>query len=143
MAVYKLDFRCSHDQLVDPEYDPVEKGDVDLEDLRDRYEGRVAMEHAAAIRGILVREADRGEWRWLWGVGLLHDEMVAKSKYPRLYARYRNQYPTLPRIEFDDEADVHAALHLLLTSTPIQAEDSINIEARYKRASSVKEYLGL
>jgi hypothetical protein len=141
VAVYSLDIQFTRDQLVKPDYDPIQNDDVDIEDLRARYEGSVALEHAAAIRGILVLAAEGREWKWLWGVGLLHDETVAVAEYPRLFARYRNQYPTMPRIEFDDEADVFAALQLLLDSTPIQIDDPINIEARYKRASSVREYL--
>lgn len=124
------------------EYDPIESGDVDLEDLKSRYLSHVNLDHAAAIRGILVREDKRGEWKWIWCVGLLHEEILKESSYPKLWARFRNQFPMMPRIEFESWVDVKAALSLLLQETPIKEADVINIETTYGRAMSIGDFLG-
>ena len=76
------------------------------------------------------------------GVGLLHDEMVTELGYPRLYARYRNQYPILPRIELEDGADAFRALELLLEETPILENDLVNIESPFRSAHSIADYIG-
>ncbi|MFV2044931.1 MAG: hypothetical protein ACC700_17055 [Anaerolineales bacterium] len=142
MAVFKIGVKFSRDQLVDPEYDPIENGDVNFEDLKSRYLTHVDLNHAAAIRGILVSEGNKGGWKWIWGVGLLHDEMLKESGFPKLWARFRNQFPMMPRIEFESGADVKAALNLLLQETPIKAADAINIETAYGRAMSIGDFFG-
>jgi len=141
MSGYQVGIEFTREQLVDPEYEPIAQGDVDLEDLRHRYEGHVPLDHAAAVRGILVRDTKTTAWSWIWGIGLLHDEMVTLGGYLRLYARYRNQYPIIPRIEFDDDADAHAALSLLLETTPIEENDVINIEFSGRTAFSIADFL--
>lgn len=138
----KINPGFTHEQLVYPDYDPIQHGDVDPDELRRRYPQYPDLHHAAAIRGILVREIGGKAWRWIWGIGLLHDELLAASGFTQLFARYRNQYGTVPRIEFEPEADVASALQLLLETTPIKSKDLINIEAARARAASIAEYLG-
>jgi hypothetical protein len=132
----------TREQLIDPDYNPIGHGDVDAQELERRYPQYPDLHHAAAIRGILVREQGGKAWRWVWGVGLLHDELLAASGYSRLFARYRNQYGMAPRIEFEPGANVASALRLLLQTTPIQGQDLINIEAVNRRASSIDDYFG-
>ena len=143
MSGYQIGIEFTREQLVDPEYEPIAQGDVDLEDLRRRYEDQVPLDHLAAVRGILVKDPKTTAWRWNWGIGLLHDEMVSLGGYLRLFARYRNQYPTIPRIEFDDDADAHAALFELLETTPIEENDVINIEFSGRTAFSIADFLNL
>ena len=57
---------------------------------------------------------------------MLHDEIVRKYGYDRLYARYRNQYNFLPTIEFECPA-VPEPLRMLLRGPPIQPDDIIQI----------------
>jgi len=141
MTSQSLGFQFTREELIDPEYDPIQRGDVDLVDLRARYEAHIDLNHAAAVRGILVRDPETKARFWIWGIGLLHDEMVDLGGYQRLYARYRNQYPILPRIEFDDDADAHHALVTLLETTPIEEDDLINIEFAGRTAFSVADFL--
>lgn len=139
---YRIGIEFNRTQLIDPEYNALEEGLVDEEYIWARYEPHgINIDHAAAVRGILVREPGSKEWRWIWGIGLLHDEMVNVTSYPRLYARYRNQYPMSPQIEFEREADIHAALKILLETMPIKADDHILITTPYKRALSIDGYL--
>lgn len=141
MTSQSIGFQFTREELIDPEYDPIQQGNVDLEDLRRRYEGHVPLDHAAAVRGILVKDPKTTAWSWIWGIGLLHDEMVRLGGYIRLYARYRNQYPIIPRIEFDDDADAHAAMFVLLETTPIEENDVINIEFSGRTAFSIADFL--
>jgi hypothetical protein len=138
----QINLEFTHEQLVNPDYDPIQHGDVDPDELRGRYPQYPDLHHAAAIRGVLVREIGGKAWRWIWGVGLLHDELLAASGFPQLFARYRNQFGMVPRIEFEPEADVISALQLLLETTPIKSQDLINIEAPRVRAASIAEYIG-
>lgn len=140
---FQIGIEFTRDQLIEPEYNALEEGVVDEAYLRDRYEPHgISIDHAAAVRGILVREPGTKEWKWIWGIGLLHDEMVNATRYPRLYARYRNQYPRSPQIEFEREAYVYAALELLLETTPIKADDYIQVTTPYKRTVSIGDFLG-
>ena len=134
----------SRRQLIDPDYNPLEDpAGPDRADLEQRYGAgsrRAGLDHAAAVRGILVSEGKR-RWRWIWDWGLLHDEMVRKHGYDRLHARYRNQFSFMPTIEFE-QAPVAEALALLLRQTPIRPDDAIQITAwRGFRAFSVREAL--
>lgn len=139
---YKIGIEFNRFQLVDPEYNTLEEGLVDEEYLRERYEPHgINIDHAAAVRGILVKEPGTKEWKWIWGIGLLHDEIVNATRYPRLYARYRNQYPRTAQIEFEREAYVYTALELLLETTPIKADDHIQVTTPYKRTLSIDGYL--
>lgn len=142
MAVFRMGIRFTREQLLNPEYDPIAQGDVDIGDLRTRYEDKIDLNHAAAVRGILVKDQKSHDWTWIWGIGLLHDEMVRESGHQRLYARYRKQYPLLPRIEFEAGADVNEALAILLRETPIEKDDRIIIESKYRNAMSIMDYLG-
>jgi len=74
----------SREQLLDREYDPISRGDVDVASLRKRYAHHVNLDHAAAVRAILVQVAKR-EWKWIWGIGLLHDHILSKTGYQKLY----------------------------------------------------------
>lgn len=129
IQTYNISNECffDRDQLLDWDYDSMTAGVVNRDYLESRYAGHVNLDHAAAVRAILVREG-KHEWGWIWGIGLLHDEITARSGYPKLYARYRNQNRMLPRIIFERGADVHAALELLLKETPLETHDLINIE---------------
>jgi hypothetical protein len=130
-------------QLLDRDYDPMVEGVVNRDYLESQYAGHVNLDHAAAVRAILVREG-KSDWRWIWGIGLLHDEITVRSGYPKLYARYRNQNRMLPRIIFERGADVHAALELLLEETPLERDDLINIETEGAgRWMSIGDCLGL
>lgn len=119
----------THHQLTSRDYNPLEDSSgPDRADLETRYgQGprAVSLDHAAAVRGILVREPDKS-WLWIWDWGLLHDEMVTKNGYDRLFARYRNQYSFLPTIEFETHVQA-VPLHLLMKQTPIMADDEIQI----------------
>jgi hypothetical protein len=117
--------KFTREQLTSRDYDPIEVGLVDLADLRRRYKGRVWINHAAAIRGVLLKEDDRQFW--IWGCGLLHDEMATAHGHERPLARYRNQYPMLPTVEFETGSDVQDGLRLLLETTPIRATDLLNV----------------
>ena len=121
--------RFSRTQLLDPEYDPIEEGDVYLPNLRRRYEGKVSLDHAAAIRGVLVKE--NGRQVWIWGCGLLHDKMATAHGHERTLARYRNQYGMLARVLFETGSDVRDGLRLLLETTPIRATDLLNVSGTY------------
>lgn len=132
----------SRAQLLDRDYDPIALGDIDLEYLKNRYSHHVDLNHAAAVRAILVQHKKR-EWRWIWGIGLLHDHILNEMGYSRLYARYRNQKGMLPRIEFHGGADLLASLELLLSVSPIEKDDLINIQSEAGgRWMSIGEYLG-
>ena len=140
---YKIQDRCffTREQLLDRDYDPLSNYDIDLEYLNERFSHYVQLDHAAAIRAILVREGTK--WNWIWGIGLLHDQMLVDVGYPKLYARYRNQFQMLPRIEFHAGADIRKALMVLLQETPIHEDDVINIESESSgRWMSIGEYLG-
>lgn len=131
-------------QLVERDYDPLaDPAGPDRDDLQRRYGAgtrRAGLDHAAAVRGILVSEGKR-RWRWIWDWGLLHDEMVRKHGYDRLDARYRNQYSFLPTIEFE-QAPPAEALRMLLRQTPIRADDNIQITGwRGFRAFSIRDAL--
>lgn len=119
----------SRTQLLDPGYDPIAQRDVCLSDLRRRYEGRVWINHAAAIRGVLLKED--GRQFWIWGCGLLHDEMATAHGHERPLARYRNQYGMLPRVEFETGSDMQDGLRLLLETTPIRPTDLLNVSGIY------------
>lgn len=66
----------SRRQLIDPDYNPLEDPEgPDRADLERRYgvgERRINLDHAAAVRGILVSEGRR-QWKWIWDWGMLHD----------------------------------------------------------------------
>ena len=131
-------------QLVDPDYNPLaDPAGPDRADLEQRYGAgtrRAGLDHAAAVRGILVSEGKR-QWKWIWDWGLLHDEMVRKHGYERLHARYRNQYTFIPTIEFE-QAPVAEALRMLLRQTPILPDDNIQITAwRGFRAFCIRDAL--
>lgn len=133
----------THHQLTSRDYNPLEdRAGPDCVDLEARYgQGprAISLDHAAAIRGILVR--DGKEWKWIWGWGLLHDEMVLQCGYDRLWARYRNQFAFLPAIEFETYAQAEP-LHLLLRETPIQPDDEIQITGWNSfRAFSIRDAL--
>lgn len=134
----------SRRQLVDRDYNPLEDPDgPDRTDLAARYgQGarRDNLDHAAAVRGILVSEGKR-KWKWIWDWGLLHDEMVRKHGYERVHARFRNQYAFLPTIEFEEGA-VAESLKMVLRETPILPNDTIQITAwRGFRAISIRDAL--
>ena len=129
LPVIVLGVPFSRTQLLLPEYDPIASGDICLPDLRRRYEGKVSLDHAAAIRGVLLKE--NGCQFWVWGCGLLHDEMATAHGHERPLARYRNQYPMLPTVEFETGSDVQDGLRLLLESTPIRATDLLNVSGIY------------
>jgi hypothetical protein len=140
---FLVDEECffTREQLLERDYDPIEEGDVGLEYLKSRYEHHVDLDHAAAVRAILVREGRR-EWNWIWGIGLLHDHILRTTSHTKLYARYRNQRAMLPRIEFHGGADIHTALKMLLVETPLEKDDVINIEAETGgRWMSIGHYL--
>ncbi len=141
---FRIDDECffRREQLVERDYDPISAGDIDLASLRERYPHHVNLDHAAAVRAILVREAGSG-WKWIWGIGLLHDDILRESGYPRLYARFRNQRGMLPRIEFHRGADVRASLRVLLEQSPLRRDDSMNIKTETGgRWMSVADCLG-
>jgi len=117
----------SRRQLVERDYNPL----ADLEgpdpaDLEKRYgrgERSVPLDHAAAVRGILVSDG-KNDWKWVWDWALLHDERARKFGYDRLYARYRNQATFLPTVEFECPA-VAEPIRMLLRETPILPDDNI------------------
>src|SRR3990172_6408310 len=117
----------SRRQLVERDYNPL----ADLEgpdpaNLEKRYgrgERSVPLDHAAAVRGILVSDG-KNDWQWVWDWALLHDEMVRKFGYDRLYARYRNQATFPPTVEFEFPA-VAEPRRMLLRETPILPDDNI------------------
>jgi hypothetical protein len=119
----------SRPQLIDRGYDPLaDPGGPDRADLERRNclgERRINLDHAAAVRGILVSEG-KGQWEWIWDWGLLHDEMVRKYGYDSLHARCRNQYTFLPVIEFECPP-IAEALRMLLRDTPILPDHNIQI----------------
>ena len=121
--------KFTREQLTSRDYDPIEVGLVHLADLRRRYEGRVWINHAAAIRGVLLKED--GRQFWIWGCGLLHDEIATAYGHERPLARYRNQYPMLPTVEFETGSAVQDGLRLLLETTPIRATDLLNVSGIY------------
>ena len=130
-------------QLIDRDYNPLEDPEgpdrLDLERRHGQGVRRVSMDHAAAVRGILVRE-DKG-WKWIWDWGLLHDEIVRIYGYDSLYARYRNQYTFFPTIEFEGPA-VAEPLKMLLRDIPILPDDSIQIVGWHEfRAFSIRDAL--
>ena len=141
---FRIEEYCffSREQLLEQDYDPIAQGDVDLEYLKEKYAGHVRLDHAAAVRGILVRDAGK-IWKWVWGIGLLHDQILARTEYNRLYARYRNQRLMLPRIEFHNGADLWVALQLLLEQTPLEKSYVINIKSDMGGLwMSIGEYFG-
>jgi len=111
---FRIDDECffRREGLAEKDHDPISAGDIDLASPRERYPHHANLDHAAAMRAILVHEAGSG-WKWIRGIGLLHDAILRKSGYPRFYARFRNQRGMLPRIEFHRGADVHASLRVL------------------------------
>ena len=121
--------KFTREQLTSRGYDPIELGLVDLADLRRRYKGRVWINHAAAIRGVLLKED--GRQFWIWGYGLLHDEMATAHGHKRPLARYRNQYGMLARVEFETGSDMQDGLRLLLETTPIRPTDLLNVSGIY------------
>jgi hypothetical protein len=132
------------EQLIDRDYNSLEDPDgLDAAHLAARYgqgERRINLDHAAAVRGILVREGT-DDWKWIWDWGLLHDEIVRKYGYEALYARYRNQYSFLPVIEFEGPA-VAEPLRMLLRDTPIEPNDNLQITGWYSfRAFSIRDAL--
>jgi len=135
--------RFQRNQLIDRDYDPLADPDgLSRQELEKRY-GRagqdVSLDHGAAVRGILVRE--RAAWKWIWDWGLLHDEMVRKYGFDRLYARYRNQYRFLPVIAFEGAVEAEP-LRMLLCETPILPDDVIQITGwRGFRAISIRDGL--
>ena len=132
--------RC---QLIDRDYNPLEDPEgPDRVDLEARYglgSRRLNLDHAAAVRGILVR--DEKHWKWIWEWGLLHDEITRKYGFDRLHARYRNQYTFLPTIEFEGRAQSEP-LKMLLRDAPILPDDNIQIVAWNNfRAFSIRDAL--
>lgn len=141
---FKIDEECffTREQLLERDDDPIANGMVDLAYLNERFGQHVRFDHAAAVRAILVREGKR-DWRWIWGIGLLHDQILKETGYQKLYARYRNQRGMLPRIEFHGGADLGVAIELLLKETPLERGDVINIESEAGgRWMSIGDYLG-
>jgi hypothetical protein len=131
-------------QLIDRDYDPLaDPAGPDRAALERRYgqgERRLSLDHAAAVRGILVSEGE-GQWKWIWDWGLLHDEMVRKYGSDRLYARYRNQYTFMPVIEFECRP-IAEALRMLLRGTPILPDDNIQVTGWSEfRAFSIRDAL--
>jgi hypothetical protein len=140
----RIEERCpfTREQLLEEDYDPIAEGLVDLAYLQRRYRHHLHYDHAAAVRAILVRPGKR-DWKWIWGIGLLHDHILAETGYPKLYARYRNQRGMLPRIEFHAGADLYVSLQLLLETTPLRPEDAINIVSEMGgRWMSIGDYFG-
>ena len=112
----------THRQLTSRDYNPLDDpAGPDRADLEARYgQGprAVRLDHAAAVRGILVREPDKSR-KWMWDWGLLHDEMVRKFGYDRLFARYRNQYTFLPTCRLcKDAREASFSSHGSLLSAP-------------------------
>jgi hypothetical protein len=135
--------RFRRDQLVDRDYDPLADPDgPDRQEMEERYDRagqEGSLDHAAAVRGILVRE--NAAWKWIWDWGLLHDEMVRKYGFDRLYARYRNQCTFVPVIQFEIPVEA-APLRLLLEECPILPDDVIQITGwRGFRAFSIRDAL--
>ena len=130
-------------QLIVRDYNPLEDPEgPDRAELEARYGHggrRASLDHAASVRGILVR--DGKSWKWLWDWGLLHDEIVKKYGYDRLVARYRNQYTFQPTIEFEGPAS-EEPLRMLLRETPILPDDGIQIVGWNSfRAFSIRDAL--
>ena len=121
--------KFTREQLTSRYYEPIEVGLVDLADLRRRYEGKVSLNHAAAIRGVLLKEG--GPQLWIWGCGLLYDEMATAHDHERPLARYRKQYGMLARVEFETGSNMQDGLRLLLETTPIGATDPLNVSGIY------------
>ena len=131
-------------QLIDRDYNPLEDpAGPDCADLEKRYtqgDRPIPIDHAGAVRGILVSEG-KNIWKWIWDWGLLHDEIVRKYGYERLFARYRNQYTFMPTIEFECPA-VAEPLRMLLRDTPILPDDNIQIVGWNSfRAFSIRDAL--
>lgn len=81
----------------------------------------VGEENRRSLRRSTPRSVgSRCSWDW----GLLHDGIVRKYGYERLYARYRSQYTFNPTVEFECPA-VAEPLRMLLRDTPIQPDDNI------------------
>ena len=138
--------KFSREQLLDVAYDPLLKG-IDrltlVESHKDYLQrhGLDSIDHVATVRGILVHDLHEG-WKGIWDWGKLHDGILAESRYPRLYARYRNQRHWMPRIKFEPDADVEAALRAILNTTPIRPDDKVNITCLRGRFGSIGEALG-
>ncbi len=64
----------SRHQLIDRDYNPLEDPEgPDRADLEKRYglgERRLSLDHAAAVRGILVSDG-KNVWKWIWDWGLV------------------------------------------------------------------------
>ena len=116
LPVVMLSVPFSRTQLLFPEYDPIASGDICLPGLRRRYEGRIWINHTAAIRGVLLKED--GRQFWIWGCGLLHDEMPTAHGHERPLARYRNQYGMLARVEFETGSNMFLPPGNLQSSNP-------------------------
>ena len=139
---FRIEDECffTREQLLERDYDPIEDGVVDLNYLNERFGHHIRLDHAAAVRAILVREG-KHNWKWIWWIGLLHDHILHEIGYPKLYARYRNQKGMLPRIEFHGGADLLITLSLLLEETPLEKDDVINLESETGgRWMSIGEY---
>ncbi len=142
---FRIEDECffNRTQLLERDYDPIAEGDVDIDYLKKRYAHHVDLDHAAAVRAILVREGKR-RWKWIWGIGLLHDHILHETGFPQLFARYRNQRKMLPRIEFHAGADLYTSLGLILKHTQLESHDVINIESEMGgRWMSIGEYFGV
>jgi len=95
----------------------------------------VALDHLAAVRAILSPDGS-----WIWCIGICHDEILYRSGYHRLLARYRNQRTFLPRIEFEPGADLVKALTLLLDQG-FDWSDIVDIEGEVIRGIGIGDVL--
>jgi hypothetical protein len=139
--MHKWQREFTREQLVDPNHPNVTKL-VSLEEIRYLLDAGVALEHAAAVRGVLVSNI------WYWGIGILHEQMAARmGMRDRLQARYRRQFPLEPVIEFENiysrmagaQCDLHHALRALVLTTPITMVCRIQIRTRLGTFTSVRD----
>ena len=129
------------EQLLDQDLDPYDTDwGCSAFDIRYLMRQGVPLDHAAAVRGVLVDDV------WYWGCGEVH-EMMARDVGGSLQARYRRQWPLLPVIEFENRhdtskgatCDIFQVLRTLILSTPILPTSLINIKTRVGTFLSVKD----
>jgi hypothetical protein len=91
--------------------------------------------------GVGRKVQDRENLEVELGLDLLHDGIVRKYGYERLYARYRSQYTFNPTVEFECPA-VAEPPRMLLRDTPIQPDDNIQLVGWNRfRAFSIRDAL--
>ena len=140
----------SREQLLEKGYDPLSDptSGLDLLEIEASHKeylkqhGWDAVDHIAAVRGVLVKRD--GKYEWLWDWGKLHDEIFAETGFgiQAYRGKFRNQKFHMPRVELFEMVNAREALLELLQCSPIEMDDLLNIDTAVGFYASIAEVIG-